>query len=149
MSVDRIYKCSCLFMTTDMYCILCINCNYCNKMTTTNFFVVLWWLGFRVCASSVALRKRRGGAWRSRRSMVNRCVRAVGILSCANTMTLRAHLHWPKKLGDTVGRQQLLFVTLLHTHRLNIVPWSWLSDGNISYPDCCKAVLNILITVRE
>ena len=55
MLADRISIIPCLLITMDMYCIFSINCSFYNRIATTNLSVVLWWLGFCVCASSVAI----------------------------------------------------------------------------------------------
>jgi hypothetical protein len=44
----------CHLMTTDVYCIVSVNCSSCNERATGNFSVELCWLGFHVCASGVA-----------------------------------------------------------------------------------------------
>jgi hypothetical protein len=49
------FNCSCLLMTTDMYCVFSVNCSVCSAITATNVSVVLWWLGFCVCLSTAAI----------------------------------------------------------------------------------------------
>jgi hypothetical protein len=53
--VDRILIIPYLLITTDVYCIFSMVCNFWNKIATTNLSVVLCWLGFCVCASGVAI----------------------------------------------------------------------------------------------